>query len=269
MSTFQGTPQSLKILAFSQKAWFISLILAQVVFVAYLSLGYGITSFSGDLSEMNRFNNSAHVTGDSVGNSMYALHVLLAIIMILGGSLQLISGQRTHFKTFHRYNGRLFVLLACTISIAGMYLIFVRGTVGNAFMHTLTVFSGAVVLVSSTFAVLAARRRNIALHQIWAIRLFLAANGVLFFRLMIYAWFMVFGPLGVNTKDFTGPTVVVVTILSYVFPLLFAELIRHARKSKQPWLIYTTTSLLLLFTAIFLIGLFGITLGSWYPLVFK
>ena len=69
-------------------------------------------------------------------------------------------------------------------------------------------FGGLVVIVSSIFAVKTALR-NFNAHQRWAIRLYLAANGVLFFRLLIFAWFLAFGTLGVDTATFTGPAVLV------------------------------------------------------------
>lgn len=251
----------------SQKICFITLLFSQLIFVSYLAAGYGFTGLSEGLSQWNRFNETAYVSGDVLGNAMYASHVLLAIIMIVGGSLQLIPSIRNRFASFHRYNGRLFVLLACTISLAGMYLITVRGTVGNTLMHSLTFFSGAMVLVSSFFAVSAARRRKFSLHQRWALHLFLAANGVLFFRLFIFAWMIVFGIVGINTKDFTGPTVVSVSFLSYVAPHIFIQLLWFAQKRRQTWLLVLLTALLILIAVVFLIGLFGLAVGRWYPVI--
>lgn len=269
MSVTQATTKSLKLFNFSLKTWFICLVLAQITFAIYLSFGYGLTSITSGLSEWNRFNQTAYVANDGLGNTMYAAHVLLAIIMMLGGSLQLVPSLRNRFRTFHRYNGRLFITLACTISVAGMYLIVVRGTVGNTLMHSLTAFSGIVVLVSSFFAIQAAKKRNFALHQIWAIRLYLAANGVLFFRLMIFAWMISFGTLGINTEDFTGPTVVTVSVFSYVMPLLIAELVRYTKKSAKPFLHFLCASLLFIISLVFIGGLIAITIANWYPLVIR
>jgi hypothetical protein len=197
----------------------------------------------------------------------------LAIVMIIGGSLQLIPAIRRNYKTFHKYNGRLFVTLACSISLAGMYLLLSRGTVGNPLLHGLTAFSGVMVIVSSFFAIRAIRNANVTLHQRWALHLFLAANGVLFFRLFIFAWITLFGTLGINTADFTGPAVISVSVLSYVAPHIIAQLIwvvkvtatgNTNRVSLLKNLISVT---LLVVSAVFIIGLFGLTLGSWYPAV--
>lgn len=252
---------------FSLTTWFVCLLLAQITFVAYLLLSYAYSGLSTDLSQWTRFNDTAYVADDTVGNGAYAAHVLLAIFMILGGSLQLIPKLRNRYRKFHRINGRIFVCFACIIALAGMYLMIARGTVGDAFMHSLTFFGGLVILCSSYFAVKAAINRNFAIHQQWAIRLFLAANGVLFFRLMLFAWFLTFGAIGINTETFTGPTLVAVSICSYVIPLLIAELVRYAQKLNKTWLNILCTTLMTAISTVFLIGLIGITLANWYPSV--
>lgn len=251
----------------SKKIWFTCLLMAQICFVIYLSLGYGLTGVTTGMSGWSRLNSTAYVANDTTGNFMYAVHVLLAIVMIIGGSLQLIPAIRTKHPRFHRYNGRIFVLLACTISMAGIYLILARGTVGNALMQGLTIFGGCVVILSSLLAIRAAKNRNISLHKIWAIRLYLAANGVLFFRLMIFAWFLTFGTLGVDTTTFTGPTVLAVSICSYVIPLFIAELVRYAESTTNKIITIATASIMALISIIFLVGLFGVVLANWYPAI--
>lgn len=262
-------PFALRFFQFSSRAWFVCLLFAQSVFVTYLALGYGMASIQNQLAKWNTFNNTAFVEGDTLGNLFYGLHVLLAIVMILGGSLQLIPNIRNRYLGFHRYNGRFFVMLACTISLAGMYLILVRGTVGNAFLHAMTFLSGIMVLVASFFAIRAAMKKRIACHEVWATRLFLAANGVLFFRLFIFAWFMLFGALGVNTEDFTGPTVYAMSVCSYVLPLLVFEWVRYTKKNKAEVHQMLVGILMTLIACVFLIGLVGITLSNWYPSLFK
>jgi uncharacterized membrane protein len=258
-----------KILPLSTKCWLISLMLAQAVFVTYLCLGYGLASLKGKPQAWNTFNNTAFVANDTAGNLFYGLHVLLAIIMIAGGSFQLIPAIRNKFIKFHRMNGRIYVSLACVISLAGMYLILFRGTVGNVFLHSMTFFSGIVVVLSSFLAIRAIRRKEISIHQRWATRLFLAANGVLFFRLFIFAWFLVFGSLGVNTDDFTGPTVYAVSLCSYLLPLIFFEWYRWAVKQQSKVHHLAVGVILMGISAIFLIGLFGITMANWYPSIVR
>lgn len=265
MQIIKKTPNEL--LEMSKKMWFTCLLMAQICFVIYLSLGYGLTGVTTGISGWSRLNSTAYVASDPTGNSMYALHVLLAIVMIIGGSLQLIPAIRAKYTKFHRYNGRVFVMLACTISLAGMYLMIARGTVGNTLMHALTMFGGCVVILASILAVQAARKRNITKHKIWAIRLYLAANGVLFFRLMIFAWFLIFGSLGIDTATFTGPTVLTISVCSYIMPLLTAELVRYAGITSNRVIIIATAASMMLISIVFLVGLFGVVFASWYPAI--
>ncbi len=256
-----------KILNSSVNIWFISLVFAQIFFVAYLVLGYGMSTMNLDISNWNTFNKSAYIEGDGAGNIMYGVHVLFAIIMLIGGNLQLIPQIRQRYTRFHRYNGRLFVCLACVVSIAGIYLILFRGTVGNAVLHGLTLFGGVVVLLSSLFAVWHARKRDFLRHQIWATRLFLAANGVLFFRLIMFAWLMLFGTVGIEMKTFTGPTVLTISIFSYVMPLVIYEIVRYAKTTQNEILKLVSSLGLLSISLVFITGLFSIAMSNWIPSV--
>jgi hypothetical protein len=267
LPTKHGFQQN-KLLNLSVSAWLSCLIIAQLVFVTYLLLGYGMSAMTSGWSTWNTMNNSAYVENDIVGNLSYATHVLLAIAMILGGTLQVLPSIRNRFTKFHRINGRIVVSLACLISLAGMYLIVFRGTVGNLLLHSLTAFSGVVILISSFMAIKMARNKNFAKHKVWAIRLYLAANGVLFFRLIMFAWLSVFGTLGIDTKDFTGITVVGISVASYILPLLIAEWVWYANKHSRPIVAIPCACLLFGISAVFLLGLFAITVGNWYPRVF-
>ena len=269
-TTSASTKQTLplkKFLNFSLATWLSVLIFAQLIFVSYLVLGYGLTAATSGWSTWNQLNNSAYVENDMQSNLAYATHVLLAIAMILGGSMQMLPSVRNRFRKFHRINGRVVVTLACLISLAGMYLIIFRGTVGNLLMHSLTTFGGLMILISSFMSIKAARNKNFEQHKIWAIRLYLAANGVLFFRLIMFAWLSVFGTLGINIKDFTGVTVVCISISSYVLPLLIAEWVRYAKYTTNPVTIIFCGVLMLAISAVFLLGLFAISVGNWYPSV--
>jgi hypothetical protein len=150
-----------------------------------------------------------------------------------------------------------------------MYLITVRGTVGNIFTHSLVFFNGLVVLFTASFAIVAIRKKNIQAHQNWAIRLYLAANGVLFFRLTIFAWFMFFGSAGVNTDNFTGPAVYMVGISSYVLPIVLFECCRLVKQTNNTLSCIVMTLIVAIIAVVFLVGLFAITVGNWFPLVFS
>ncbi|MBT0587333.1 hypothetical protein KIU71_12990 [Alteromonas sp. SM 2104] len=162
----------------------------------------------------------------------------------------------------------MFLTLACTISIAGIYLMISRGTVGSWPMHVMTGFSGVVVLVSSFFALRAALQKRFVEHRVWAIRLYLAANGVLFFRIMLFGWLMVFGQLGIDFATFTGPAIMFVSVASYLLPLAVFEFYQYSQRSGSTLINGLFTGLMCVVSLCFLIGTAGVVMGNWYPTLF-
>ncbi|MFQ3251667.1 MAG: hypothetical protein ACI9O6_003517 [Glaciecola sp.] len=256
-----------RVLSWSGKAWLSVLVLCQMLFILYLIAAYAMPSISGDLAKWNGNSGGAFIAGDTLGNIAFGMHVLLAIVMIAGGPLQLIPRIRNKYRRFHRINGRLYVFLALTISFVGIYMIWTRGTVGNLTMHSLTTFNGLVTIICGFLAFAYARARNIAVHQIWATRLFIVANGVLYFRIILFGFLVLFGPVGIDFQTFTGPTVLAISVISYVFPIVFYELYRRASNSNNSVFIYSVTGSLAAITVYFMLGTFAVTMGSWLPVI--
>lgn len=267
-----NTPLNLKtarVLRGSAQAWFAVLVAAQLCFVLYLISGYGHATLSADLARWNQFNSGAFEPDNPAGNLAYGLHVLLAIVMIAGGPLQLIPALRARYRRFHKINGYTFVTLAVCISVAGQYLLWTRGTVGTLSMHLMTSFSGIVVVVSAVMAVRAARNKRISLHQVWAVRLFLAANSVLFFRILLFGWLMLFGQEGIDFSTFSGPAVVAISIGSYILPLLMFECYRYGLTAQSVFATVSITMAMGLAVVCFSVGTFGVVAGNWYPTIFS
>ena len=66
---------------------------------------------------------------------MVGSHLLLAAIIIIGGPLQIIPKVREYAPTFHRWNGRLYILTAFIISLSGLYMVWIRGSIGGMIQH--------------------------------------------------------------------------------------------------------------------------------------
>ena len=262
---FLAVQKAQKLLSWSAKSWLSVLVLCQVLFVIYLLFAYANPAITGKLTQWNGNAPNAFVENDTAGNIAFGMHVLLAIIMIIGGPLQLIPAIRNRFRTFHRINGRIFVMLAVLISFVGIYLMYTRGTVGDTLMQSLTTFNGVVTIVSAYFAYTYAKQRKIAVHQVWATRLFIVANGVLYFRILLFGFLVAVGPVGIDFETFTGPTVVAISLCSYVIPVLFYELYRTAQRSQSALYIYTVGLSLIIVTLTFVVGTFGVTVANWLP----
>jgi uncharacterized membrane protein len=264
---FLAVQKAQKLLSWSAKSWLSVLVVCQLLFVVYLIFAYANPAIIGEFTLWNGSSASAFVPNDTAGNIAFGMHVLLAIIMIVGGPLQLIPAIRNRFRTFHRINGRIFVMLAILISFAGIFLIWTRGTVGDTFMHSLTTFNGIVTIVSGYFAYTYAKQRKIVIHQIWATRLFIVANGVLYFRILLFGFLIGIGPVGIDFETFTGPTVLAISLCSYVIPVLYYEVYRSAQRSQSVIYIYTVGLSLIAVTLIFLVGTFGVTVANWLPTI--
>lgn len=264
---FLAVQKAHKVLSWSARSWLSVLVVCQLLFVVYLIFAYANPAISGNFALWNGNAPGAFIANDTAGNVAFGMHVLLAIIMIIGGPLQLIPAIRNRFRTFHRINGRIFVVLAVVISLVGIYLLWTRGTVGNTLMHSLTTFNGVVTIVSGYFAYTYAKQRKIAIHQVWATRLFIVANGVLYFRILLFGFLVTIGPIGIDFETFTGPTVVVISLCSYVIPVLFYELYRSAQRSQSAFYIYAVGLSLFAITLTFALGTFGVTLANWLPVI--
>lgn len=263
----QSVLKARRILEFSAQMWLAVLIACQFLFVVYLIFAYANPVVMGNLEGWNGVSTSAFVAGDTLGNIAFGMHVLLAIVMIAGGSLQLIPAIRNKYRKFHRINGRIYVTLALLISTVGIVLIWTRGTVGDTTMHGLTTFSGVVTIICGIMAVTYAVKRNIPVHQVWATRLFIAANGVLYFRIILFGYLVLFGTAGINFETFTGPTVVAISIACYVLPIIVYEFYRRIKAAQQTLPMYAMTAVLSCITLYFALGTFAVTMGNWLAVI--
>ncbi len=66
-----------------------------------------------------------------MGNLAVVMHVASAVIIMLAGAVQLVPQVRNRFPVFHRWNGRIYMLTAVTLSMAGLYMTWIRGSVGD------------------------------------------------------------------------------------------------------------------------------------------
>jgi hypothetical protein len=160
----------------SVRFWFLVLLLGQVLFAFTIASFYGLTAARGNVHAWTKVLPHGIVPGDGMGNVALATHLASAVIIILAGTLQLLPGIRNRFPVFHRWTGRLYIVTAFTVSLAGFYLLWVRGTVGDLSQH---LGSSLMAILIMTFAVLALRYamiRDFAAHRRWALRLYFVVS---------------------------------------------------------------------------------------------
>jgi uncharacterized membrane protein len=232
---------------------------------------YGGNAVNGNFEKWNNVSPHAYVASDWKGNLVVGIHFLFASIILIGGPLQLIPQIRNKFRKFHRWLGRTYVLTVMILSISGLIMIWTRGTVGNTIMHVCNSIVAVYIIVFAFFTFKYAKARQIAKHRIWALRLFMVANGVWFFRMGLRFWlFINDGPAGFDFKTFTGPFLTFLSIFIYVTPitLILLEMYLYAQKNKNQTFSYITATVIFIFTVIMAIGIYAATVKTWVPRIF-
>ncbi len=246
--------------------WFITAVFGQWLFASYLMLFYGGTAARGELHLWKEKLTHGYVPGDSVGNTAVAAHLLLAVIIMLLGSLQLIPQIRTRLPVFHRWSGRLYLLAVVATSIAGLYMLFVHGTVGGLVLQVAQSLDALLILVFAGIALRAAMQRDFNAHRRWALRLFMVVSAVWFFRVGLMLWLVIHqAPVGFDPNTFTGPFVTFIAFAQYVIPLLVLECYFRAQDSASARAKIALSAVLVILTLAMAMGIFGAWMGLWLP----
>lgn len=246
--------------------WFVVATVGHWIFVGYLIGHYGPLVFENGLPGLTKSAMpGGYVEGDTTGNLAALSHVALATIVIGGGPLQLMPAIRDRMPRFHRVLGRTYVAAAVSSAAAGLYMIWTRGTVGDVITQIATSIDGLLIFLCAALAVRFAMRRNFARHRRWAMRLFLVASAVWFFRVSLMGWVTVTGGIGIDWETFTGPFVYFLGFAQYVVPLLVLELYFRARDHQQPASQVAVATLIVALTLFMAIGIFAASKGMWLP----
>jgi uncharacterized membrane protein len=241
--------------------WFAVTLLGQWLFMYYIAALYGPSSLTGHFERwrIKATLIKGYVRGDTAGNLSFAAHVLLAAIVAFGGLLQLIPQLRGRARWVHRWNGRVFLVAAAGASAVGLYMVWVRGARYDP-VNTIAVTGNAILnLALVAIAWRAARLGDLAAHRRWALRAFMAINGVFFIRIGVAAWFALFGAWTGKTM---GPLVFAgFEFGSYLIPLAVLELYLRARSSPSARARLATAALLVAITAYSLTGTLAATIA--------
>jgi hypothetical protein len=175
------------------KFWFVVTMISQLVFAFTVASFYSLTAARGDYHKWNF--TGGYTPGYSMGNTAVVMHVVSAAIVMLSGWVQLIPQVRSHFPGFHRWNGRIYMLTAVTLSVAGLYMTWFRGSVGGIASHMGSTVNAILIWVCAAMALRYALARDFRTHRRWALRFFLVVSASWFFRLGFFVAFLIFrGP---------------------------------------------------------------------------
>src|SRR5208283_5694655 len=119
---------------------------------------------------------------------------------------------------------------AFAVSLAGLYLMWVRGTVGDLSQHLGTSLMAVLIMVCAVMALRYAMARDFATHRRWALRLYLVVSSSLFIRAGLFLSLLLFkGPFGFDPVTFSGPFLTFLSFAQYLLPLVILELYLRAR----------------------------------------
>ncbi|MFK7932048.1 MAG: DUF2306 domain-containing protein [Saprospiraceae bacterium] len=225
---------------------FVVAVIGQMMFVYHIVSFYGGTTLAGETDTWNDQLMNGLIEGDLWGNIALIVHLILAAVITFGGPLQFVAPLRKRFPIFHRWNGRLYVVTAILISLAGLYMIFARGVIGGKIMAAGNVINASMIIF---FAIkmwhTAAVKRDFVAHKRWALRTFLVVSGVWFFRIGYGLWIAVsFGnPSGVE-EDLTGYFDRFLAFAHALLPLAILELYFWVKHRNQALEMYGMMSIL-------------------------
>ena len=196
--------------------------------------------------------------------SLPLLTLLLSVIILAGGPLQLIPAVRKRWPKFHRIVGRSYMIAAIITAIVGLYMMFQRD-IGGLSTKVGFLAQGVLIAWFASNAFRYARARKIAIHRRWALRLFLAASAVWFFRVILMIWVLLTGGIGIDFTTGKGPFIDFMSIGQYL-PLVILEwyfLTQTKGSSRSRGVL---AGFLFVATALTALGVGLATIGMWFPM---
>ena len=246
--------------------WFGVTVIGQLAFGFAVASFYGMTALRGDYHAW-KFTHG-FVPGVTPGNWAVVMHVITAAIIMLAGAIQLVPQVRNRFPAFHRWNGRVYMLSTVALSVAGLYMHWVRGSVGDVWQHIGGTVNALLIWLCAGLALRYALARDFRTHRRWALRLFLVVSASWFIRIMLFLTFLIFkGPVGFDPATFTGPYLTFLSFAQYGIPLAVLELYFFVQDRPGALRRVAMAGLLFVLTLVMAGGLFAVTMAIWVPQV--
>lgn len=246
--------------------WFAAVLAGQAAFALYIFVAFWLSAARGDWDFWNSHLFTGIRDGDLLGNALIVLHMTLALIITVSGPLQLIPALRQRMRAFHRWNGRAYMLVAMAISIGAIGIFLIRPAFGGPVNAVLQSVNGLAILLCAGLAWRAAIGRDYASHRRWATRLFLMVSGVWFLRVMMIAWAIPTGGLGLG-EALDGPAGRAAMLGQTVLPLAIYQLYLMAEASPSAPAKYLMGTALILLTVIMIAGILGVSFVMWLPTI--
>ncbi len=249
------------------RLWFGVTVAGQLIFAFTIASFYGMAAVRGNsAAAWSGHFTHGYVPGDLPGNFAVATHLVSAVIVILAGVMQLIPQVRERAPSVHRWNGRLYILTAFAISIAGLYMVWVRGSVGDLPQHLGSSLMAILIMICAAMALRYALARDFKAHRRWALRLYVVVSASLFIRALLFlSLFLNHGPFGFDPSTFTGPFLTFISFAQYLVPLAVLEVYLRVQDRGEAAGRLAMGAGLSLLTIALGIGIFVVATAVWLP----
>ncbi len=247
--------------------WFGVAVAGQLLFAFTVASFYGMAAIRGNTPQAwSRFITHGHVAGDTLGNFAVAMHLSMAVLITVGGLLQLMPQVRSRFPVFHRWNGRVYMVAALVISVAGLYMTWIRGSIGDLSQRLGSTLGAVLIILFAVMAVRYAIARDFKTHRRWALRLFMVVSASWFYRVGFFLSLILNGgPFGFDPTTFQGPFLTFMSFAQYLVPLAVLETyLRTTDRGGAPRRLAMATGLFVLTLAMGA-GILAVTLSIWLP----
>ncbi len=246
--------------------WFVVTVLGQLVFAFAVASFYGLAAARGNWQQWNKSMTHGYAPDHPMGNLVVAIHLTSAVIIMFSGAIQLIPQIRRRAPLFHRWNGRIYMVTAFSISWAGLYMLWFRGTVGDLSQHLGQSLDAVLIMLCAAMALRYALARDFKTHRRWALRLFMVVSASLFIRAGIFLAFLLnHGPFGFNQVTFSGPFLTFMSFGQYLVPLAVLEIyLRTQDRAGAPGRFAMAAGLFVLTVAMGG-GIVAVTMGQFLP----
>jgi tetratricopeptide (TPR) repeat protein len=259
-------PASFELTSFAATGfWFVVVVLGQLALGLTVASFYGLSAARGNLQAWGKFISHGYVASDKMGNLAVAMHVFAAAIIMLFGASQLVPRIRSRFPAFHRWNGRIYMATAVALSLAGLYLTWIRGSVGGITVHMASTVNALLIFFCGAMALRYALARDFATHRRWSLRFFLVVSASWFFRIMFFLWLVAFGQVGFDPVTFTGPILTAMSYGQFLLPLALLEVYFWALDCPGAWRRIAAAGMLFAVSLLMAAGLFAVGAAVWAP----
>lgn len=164
--------------------------------------------------------------GYSKNPKLTLLHIIPGLLFLLLGAMQFIKALRNHFIKFHRFSGKIYLLLGVLVGITAL-IMGIKIKFGGVIESSAVVVFTIWFLYCLVIAYIKIRKRNFIEHREWMIRAYSIGIAVATMRPVIGLFFAF---TNIRFQDFFGS----VFWIAFILHAIVAELwIRFTRRSSS------------------------------------